>query len=599
MSTGITDAPLADLERASRSLWSPPPTLTVSEWADRERVLSAESSGEQGRWRTARAPFQRGIMDAMSDPHVAEVWVMKSSQVGWTEMLGNVVGYHVHHDPCPMLLVQPTVDMGKAWSKDRLAPMIRDTPALQGKIRDAKSRDSGNTLLSKNFAGGHITIAGANSPAGLASRPIRVVLFDEVDRFPASAGSEGDPINLAKKRATTFWNRKILGGSTPTIAGASRIEMAFNQSDQRYYFVPCPHCGEFDRLRWPNVRWPEGKPRLAVYVCPHCGAEITDADKGPMLARGEWRATQPFKGIAGFHVSELYSPWVPFGDMAEAFLSAKGSPETLQTFINTSLGEVWHVRGEAPPWESVAALRQPYDAGTVPDDALALTCGVDVQKNRFVYAVRAWGRGLSSWLVEEGELYGDTATPEAYELLDGLLAERWGEHAIRVMLIDSGYRAPQVYAFARRHPHVRPTKGHDTLARPFYAARVDVTVGGKLRKGGMHLWHIDSSHWKSWVHGRIEWPPDQAGAWLLHADTSDDYCRQIVAESLVVHASGKTTWIVHGENHWLDAEALNAAAAQMLQIHRMPAETGDDEAPAVRRPPPKRGPPRTVRRLGG
>ena len=222
---------------------------------------------------------------------------MKSAQTGWTEILSNVIGYHVDQDPSPILMVQPTLEMGEAYAKDRLAPMIRDTPALQNRIADPKARDSGNTLLHKSFTGGRLTIAGANSPAGLASRPIRIVLFDEVDRFPTSAGTEGDPIALGIKRTRTFWNRKVLAGSTPTIKGASRIEVGFEQSDQRYYHVPCTHCGEFQRLVWANVRWPDGQPERAVYVCQHCGVELTDADKPGMLERGEWRGSKPFDGI--------------------------------------------------------------------------------------------------------------------------------------------------------------------------------------------------------------------------------------------------------------------------------------------------------------
>ena len=330
----------------TRSLWQPPPDLTVSDWADAERRLSSESSAEPGIWRTDRAPYQRGIMDAVADETVREIWVMKSAQVGWTEILNNVIGYHIHQDPAPMLLVQPTLEMAEAWSKDRLAPMVRDTPALAERIADPRSRDSGNTLLHKKFAGGHLTVAGANSPAGLASRPIRIVLFDEVDRYPASAGTEGDPISLGKKRAATFWNRKVLAGSTPTIKGSSRIESGFESGDQRFYHVPCVHCGELQRLVWSQVRWPDGQPELAVYACVACGAELTDADKPKMLRAGQWVASRESRGIASFHISELYSPWSTWADMAVAFVQAKKLPETLQTWINTSLGETFEERGD-------------------------------------------------------------------------------------------------------------------------------------------------------------------------------------------------------------------------------------------------------------
>jgi phage terminase large subunit GpA-like protein len=527
-------------------------------------------------------------MDAVNDPRVREVVVMKSAQVGWTEILGNVVGYHVDRDPAPMLLIQPTLEMAEAWSKDRLAPMLRDTPALRGRIKDARSRDSGNTLLHKTFPGGHITMAGANSPASLASRPIRVVLCDEVDRYPASAGTEGDPVSLARKRSTTFWNRKLLMGSTPTVKGASRIEAAFEASDQRYYLVPCPHCETFDRLRWESVKWPEGRPREAYYACPHCGGVVTDADKARALPAGRWEATAQSDGVAGFHICELYSPWVTFGQMAAAFLEAKRTPQTLQTWVNTSLGETWVERGEAPPWEAVLEHRADYEQGEVPDGVLALVAGVDVQKNRLVYVVRGFGREMLSALIECGELYGDTSEPDVWLRLSALLAERWGDDmALRLMLVDSGYRADQVYAFARRFPQARATKGHDTLSAPFKATKVDVTVRGQVIKSGLQLWHVDASYFKDWIHGRLDWPISEPGAWMVPSDVPDEYAKQIVAESKITLPNGKRVWKQHApDNHYLDAEVLATAGAYMLQIHRLAPPPRAADGAAAEQPAP-------------
>lgn len=518
-------------------------------------------------------------MDAVNDPRVREVVVMKSAQVGWTEILGNVVGYHIDRDPAPILMIQPTLEMAEAWSKDRLAPMVRDTPALRGKIKDARSRDSGNTLLHKQFPGGHITMAGANSPASLASRPIRVVLCDEVDRYPASAGTEGDPVSLARKRSTTFWNRKLLMGSTPTVKGASRIEAAFEASDRRYYLMPCAHCGEFDRLRWENVKWPADRPRDAYYACPHCGGVLTDADKARALPLGRWEPTGASDGVAGFHICELYSPWVTFGQMAAAFVEAKRSPQTLQTWVNTSLGETWVEQGDAPSWERVLRQRADYEQGSVPDGVIALTAGVDVQKNRLVYVVRGWGREMFSALVEHGELFGETDQPEVWLRLGNLLAARWGDDmAIRVMMVDSGFRADAVYQFARRFPQVRATKGHDALSTPIKASKVDVTARGQVIKAGLQLWHVDASHFKAWIHARIEWPLTEPGAWLLPEDVSDEYCRQVVAESRITLPNGRRIWKQHApDNHYLDAEVLATAGAYLLQIHRMKADAPQPE----------------------
>lgn len=582
--------------------WKPKPKKTVSEWADEFFVMSEGSSGDPGKWRTQ--PQQRAILDAFNEPRIQNIVVQKSSRTGYTKMLDIIIGYCMHWDPCSVVAVQPTEDDAKDWSRDELAPMLEDVPALRGLVVDGSGRrESANTLQRKEYPGGAIDIVGANSPGSFRRLTKRVALFDEVDGYPKSAGKEGDQIRLGRRRTQDFADRKHVIGSSPTIAGASKIEAEMDGASRGYCMVPCPHCGEFHVRKFfphPNgiecgdkllpvahVHWPGDDTGEAAWVCPECSALIgyehhRDQMDACYWQGADWLWTKEggfvfspgFKRTIGFYIwaGYTYSPNTTPPHLAEEFVDSKSAPETLQTFINTLAGETWAVRGEAPPAEIVQNLRRPYAAGEVPDEAIALTCGVDVQKNRFEYAVRAWGRGQTSWLIEEGEIYGDTATPEAYTGLAGLLAETWSGRSIKVMLIDSGYRSPQVYAFARQHPNVRATKGHDGLSKPFYAAKVDVTVGGKLRKGGMQLWHIDTSYFKAWVHGRIEWPPDQPGAWLLHEDTSDDYCRQIVNESLVVHPSGKTTWIVHGDNHKLDAEALNAAAAQMLQVHRMPVE---------------------------
>ena len=263
-----------------------PPNLTVSQWSDQFRKLSPEASGEISKWKTSRAPYQQGIMDAISEPNVDTVVMMSSAQVGKTELLLNLVGYHIHLDPGPILMVQPTKEMAETFSKDRLAPMIRDTPVLASKIKSPKSRDSGNTLQHKRFPGGQISLMGANSPSDLSSRPIRIVLCDEVDRYPASAGTEGDPVSLAVKRTNNFANRRILLMSTPTIKGISRIEKAFFESDQRHYHVPCPHCGEFQTLQWELIRWQQDKPETVVHACKKCGGEIEESARPDMLAQG-------------------------------------------------------------------------------------------------------------------------------------------------------------------------------------------------------------------------------------------------------------------------------------------------------------------------
>lgn len=474
-------------------------------------------------------------MDAVSDPSVKEIWVQKSAQVGWTEILNNVIGYHIDQDPAPMLLVQPTLEMAEAWSKDRFAPMVRDTPAIHGKVADPKARDSGNTLLHKSFTGGRLTVAGANSPAGLASRPIRIVLFDEVDRFPTSAGTEGDPISLGIKRARTFWNRKVLAGSTPTIKGSSRIEVGFEQSDQRYYAVPCPHCGEFQRLVWANVRWPEGRPEAAAYVCQHCGVELTDADKPAMLERGEWRSSRPFNGTAGFHVSELYSPWSTWAEMAVSFLRAKRLPETLQTWINTSLGETWEDAGDTVASEGLLARRESYTRESLPEGVRLLTVGTDVQDDRLECTVWGWGADEEAWRVEHVVLRGDPAGQALWKDHDDLLRRHWRTDDGRTLIVEAcavdsgGHYTEQVYRYcaARKRFRVWAVKGvggPGKLAWPKKAS--------KARVGQVWLVGVDTA--KDVLYQRLK-RVIAPGPGYLHFDATTDaeWLEQLTSETVV------------------------------------------------------------------
>jgi len=441
---------------------TPPPDLAVSQWADRNRKLSAEASAEPGQWSTARAAYQRGIMDAVSDPAVETVVVMTSAQIGKTEGLLNAVGYHIDQDPAPIMVVMPTERDAETWSKDRFATMARDTPCLKGRISDPKSRDGANKILHKRFPGGHLTIVGANAPSGLASRPIRILLCDEVDRYPASAGAEGDPVNLARKRTVTFWNRKIVLVSTPTVRGYSRIEAAYGESDRRHYWVPCPDCDEPQTLQWPRVRWDKDKtgghlPETAHYVCAHCGARWSDRRRWAAIRHGEWRAEAAFSGVAGFHLNEVYSSWVRLEEMVRAFLSAKDSGgEAMKTFVNTALGESWVETGEAPDWQRLYDRREDYRMGAVPAGGLFLTAGADVQKDRIEVSVWAWGRGRESWLIEHRVIDGDTARGAVWAGLSEMLSESW-PHAsgarlpLRRLAVDTGYATQEVYAWVRRH----------------------------------------------------------------------------------------------------------------------------------------------------
>lgn len=530
----------ADAVTDALRFFAPPPRLTVSEWADRERRLSAEASAEPGRWDTGRAEYQRGIMDAICDPAVEEVVAMTSAQVGKTEVLNNVIGFHIAHDPAPILLLQPTLEMAQAFSKDRLAPMLRDTPALRGLVKDARSRDSGNTLLHKTFPGGHITMAGANSPASLASRPIRIVLADEVDRYPASAGTEGDPVSLARKRSTTFWNRKIVLTSTPTVKGASRIEAAFEESDQRRFHVPCPECSEHQVLRWAQVQWPEGRPEEAVYVCEHCGAVWDDATRWQAIRKGEWRATAPFRGTAGFHLNEIYSPWVRLGEMATRFLEAKKWPETLRAWVNTSLGETWEDSGETIDEAGLMERRETWGE-RLPPDVAVLTAGVDVQDDRLEVELVGWGRDEESWSIDHRILWGDPSGPAVWQDLDEYLARSW-EHSrpiaplgIRAACVDTGgHHTLAAYNFCRPRQGRRiwAVKGKGGPGVPIWPRRPSRNNKGKVP---LFLVGVDAA--KEAIYARLRLTEPGPGTMHFPAERDPEWFRQLTAETCVVRYS--------------------------------------------------------------
>ena len=405
----------------------PDPLLTISQWADRYRWLSQRASAEHGRWRTERTPYLREIMDCLSPMSPIERTVfMKGAQIGGTECGNNWMGYIIHQAPGPMMAVQPTVEMAKRNSKQRIDPLIEESEVLRKLVRDPRSRDSGNTVLSKDFPGGVLVMTGANSAVGLRSMAARYLFLDEVDAYPGDVEGEGDPITLAMARTRTFARRKVFLCSTPKITGMSRIEAAYEESDRRRYFVPCPTCRDFQVLKFAQLRWPKGNPQAAVYVCEHCGQEIQNHQKHWMLAQGEWRAGTKGDGkTAGFHISSLYSPvgWFSWGDAAKQFEQAQKNSSLLQVFVNTVLGETWTQLGEAPDWQKLYDRREDYKIGLVPRGGLFLTAGADVQKDRIEVEIAAWGRGKESWSVDYRVFEGDTSRPAVWEKLTGLLNE--------------------------------------------------------------------------------------------------------------------------------------------------------------------------------
>jgi phage terminase large subunit GpA-like protein len=599
--------------------------MTVSAWADAHRVLPMKSSAEPGPWRTSRTPYLREILDALSaTSDVEEVIFMKGAQVGGSEILLNLLGYVIDHAPGPVLLVQPTVELAKRFSRQRVEPLVRETPRLVGKVADARSRDARSSMLTKEFMGGVLVITGANSAVGLRSMPARWLLLDEIDGYPLDVDGEGAPIDLAEARQRTFARRKRIKVSTPTVADVSPIEKAFLGTDQRRYFVPCPHCGayqalEFSRLAWTKLKLP---PREAVYECGACEKRIPDHAKTEMLARGEWRPTAAGDPkVRGYHLSALYSPvgWMSWGQIAEQFVKVHRDPDKFRVFTNTVLGETWRERGEAPEWERLYQRREPYGLGTVPRGGLFLTAGVDVQKDRLVVEIVAWGRGKTSWSVDYGVLPGDTADLAGgpWAQLDALLArtfphEDGAELPIRMLAVDSGFNTQAVYTWARKYPlnRVIAVKGQETggalISTP---SAVDINLRGHRPVSGYKVWPVVGSFAKSEAYGflRLDRPTgtDPFPPGFCHfPEYDEDYFKQLTGEHLVSHKTRRgflrLQWeLIPGrENHVLDCRVYARAAAALVGIDRWQESDWSALERAVSRDPGSPASPRQRRERG-
>jgi phage terminase large subunit GpA-like protein len=570
-------------------MFKPPKNLRVSQWADENRVLTSEASAEPGNWRTSRAPYQREIMDVIADRSVEVVVFSKSSQVGATEIINNVIGYYIAQDPSPILVLQPTLDMARTWSKDRLAPMLKSSPALAGKVKEPRSRDSENTVLHKKFPGGNLSVVGANSASSLASRPVRILLCDEVDRYPDSAATEGDPIQLAIKRTQTFWNRKILMASTPTIDGVSRIQAAWETSDKRFYFVPCPHCEEMQKLEWKHVHWDDDNPDSVHYVCVHCGAVIEEKEKIKMLDQGEWRASEETNRVAGFHISELYSPWSTWQSMVETFLEVKKHPEQLKTFINTALGEVWRDQGDKIESNHLMTRRENYDASLIPDDVLVITAGCDIQKDRIEVQVIGWALDSQSYVVEYHILWGETAHKDVWDDLDTFLKSQYKKEngstlKIACTTIDSGYQTQAVYNFClgKINRRIFAIKGMSTAGK---------LIAGKATRVGKQrvpLIPVGTDTAKEVIFSWMQ--VDEVSPGYIHfpSDVDEEYFNQLTSEKRVItFVKGQKKLIfkpIRTRNEALDTFVYCLAAFHILRpnLERI-AEVGVKE---TKRTPP-------------
>ena len=563
--------------------FKPPEKLTLSEWADRFAYLSVESSAEGGRWHIL--PYQKGIMDAITDPKLEQITVMKSARVGYSKILNHTIAYHIHQDPCPIMLVQPTIEDAQGYSKEEIAPMLRDTPCLRGLVSEAKAKDGANTILQKQFPGGMLSMVGANSPRGFRRVSRRVVLFDETDGYPQSAGAEGDQIKLGIRRTEYYWNRSIVAGSIPTIKDFSRIERMFLQGDQRRYFVPCPKCNHMQYLKWPNMRWTDNDPATTAYQCESCSELIPHSKKRWMVERGEWRPTSPGNGKhVSFHIwaAYSYSPNASWSNLVEEFLDAKTDAEQLKTFVNTVLGEVWEDEYASKIGASALlerAAKETYEHRIVPASVLAVTVGCDVQDDRLSLSVWGWGREEEAWLLDRTKLYGDPSRPDVWKQLDEVLSapflsEDGVDFKVSICAIDSGgHHTADVYSYARERAAlgVIAIKGMSTKGKPPLgkASKVDLNRKGQVVRKGAQVFPVGSDTVKSLLFGRLK--HNEVGPGYLHfySTVGTDYFEELTAEKQILRYKQGYPQRVWVKKNTTPNEALDELVYAYSALHRL------------------------------
>lgn len=581
-------AALVTAFQEAAQVFLPPPTLTVDEWADKFRHLSSVDSAEQGQWRTERAPYLRGIMRAFNEPEIQGIVVKSGAQIGKTSVLGNVVGYFIHQDPSPIMVVQPTKEDAEDWSKDRfMAGMVEVTPCLKSIISDVKVK--GETIVHKRFPGGQLTVAWSNSKSRLASRPIRILLMDEVNKYPTDPGPQGDPCLRAIKRTQTFWNRKWAKFSTPTLAEICEITKSYLDSDQRKYWVACPHCREFFVIDFfKNIKWDKNEksldpkygkhhPDTAYCLCLNCGAVIPESEKADMVARGEWRAGRPGGNVAGFHISELYST---LGDSSWArivrqFLDCKGKVIALQNFYNEVLGEAFELQGETVEKASLMGRRELYKA-EVPLGVAVLTAAVDVQGDRLEVKVKGWGVGQESWDIHLEQIFGNPITAQPWAKLDEILSKMYRHESlieipiICTMVDSGGHHTQQVYNFCktRMQRWIFPCKGRANVP----GQALPIVSRPSEPQTGIKLWNIGVDTAKGLIYSRLRLT--DVGPGYYHypngAQWDEEHFAQVTAEKFSVvyrEYRPRLVWSkTRDRNEALDLEVYALAALEARRV---------------------------------
>lgn len=606
---------VSEIARRVRAGYAPPTERHISSFADEEIMVTAGPlAGTQ--WRTSIAPFQAGIMDAWHEPGVEIVVVMGSSQWGKTAILVNIVCYHIAEDPSEILVVLPTLDpMAKDFSKNRLDPVIGASPELARRVSKRRAPDASNTLVAKTFLGGDLAIAGAKSAASLAARSRRVLLLDELDRYPPELPGEGNTVQIALKRTQVYRRRRrVMMTSSPTVVGGP-IHSWFLRGDQRRFYVPCPACGIMHPYEWRNVKWQRDDPTTARLICPACKHPMTEGERTGVLAQGRWRAEAPDRPepqIVSFHIWEAYSPFSSLRQIVAAFLQARrdqkaGDQSEMHTWQNTTLGEpIEPERGEGVDTHVVLQRRQ--GRASPLDPAIAcLTLGVDVQDDRLETLLLGWAVGEECWAIDRRQLDGNTEEPEVWQQLDELLEEEWprqggGALPIRATCIDSaGHRTTLVYDYVQRRAvrRVFATIGR-AGDRPIVSSPTPRKWGRNKRPVPLYTIGVDAAKalWMSRLrvpeagHGYVHLP---AEAWC-----DDEFAAQLTSERLVTkwqRGIPRSEWRkIRARNETLDCAVLGLAALRLLNpnLERLLEQARTTAAhggapPAPKAPPPRRG----------
>lgn len=572
-------------------LMLPPEQITVSEWAGKYRMLDSKSSAIPGPWNNDITPYLTGVMDEFNNYETSKIIFVKPTQVGGTEALQNMIGYIVMQDPAPTMIVYPTETLAKSISENRLQPMLRATPEL------ARRFDENSQLLELQFDGMYLTLAGSNSPSGLASKPIRFVLMDEVDKYPGTSGKEADPIKLATERTKTFHDKKIYITSTPTLKTGHIWKEKESADIEKHYFVPCPHCGEYIELKFSNIRFPDeegmtyaDRAEFATYICQECGCAITDADKNNMIRHGEWRIvrhnTQYVRSVA-FWINTLYSPFVRWADIVKEFLTTKDDPDLFQNFVNSWLAEPWEDTKLKTSAELVLERQTELPEYVVPSWTKILTGGVDVQETSLYWSIRAWGDYLTSQNIAHGQVL-------SFNDIDNIMnAEYLNENGepmiVNLCLVDSGDQTDIVYDFCATHSnYALPVKGssHAQLSN-YKLSKINRTDS---RAMGTTLVLVDSGAYKDMIAGRMQ-RDNGRGSWMVYSGCDMEYAKQVTAEHKVNVKHGNTVkkvWQLktsHADNHYLDTEVYNAAAADILGVRQLHLMKEEDVSVPEYKPP--------------